>query len=90
VSLCRLEETVSNLGLVRVTLITADRGSGMKWRVMVELTGNDGIVRSHEVSAGGSNKRMLGWNGWSDAGGRKPEGSNDVEEHGKAKQNPSG
>ena len=27
----------------------------MKWRVMVELTGSDGIVRSHEVSAGGSN-----------------------------------
>jgi hypothetical protein len=27
----------------------------MKWRVMVELTGNDGIVRLHEVSAGGTN-----------------------------------
>jgi hypothetical protein len=27
----------------------------MKWRVIVELTGIDGIVRSHEVSAGGSN-----------------------------------
>jgi hypothetical protein len=25
----------------------------MKWRVMVELTGSDGIVRSQEVSAGG-------------------------------------
>jgi hypothetical protein len=27
----------------------------MKWRVMVELTGSDGIVRLQEVSAGGSN-----------------------------------
>jgi hypothetical protein len=36
-------------------LITADRGSGMKWRVMVELNGSDGVVRSQEVSAGGSN-----------------------------------
>jgi hypothetical protein len=27
----------------------------MKWRAMVELTGNDGIVRLHEVSAGGTN-----------------------------------
>jgi len=27
----------------------------MKWRVMVELTGSDGIVRTHEISAGGSN-----------------------------------
>jgi hypothetical protein len=27
----------------------------MKWRVMVELTGSDGTVRAHEVSAGGSN-----------------------------------
>jgi hypothetical protein len=27
----------------------------MKWRVMVELTGSHGIVRLHEVSAGGSN-----------------------------------
>ena len=27
----------------------------MKWRVMVELTGSDGVVRSQEVSAGGSN-----------------------------------
>src|SRR6202790_2617351 len=27
----------------------------MKWRVMVELTGNDGTVRSHEVGAGGTN-----------------------------------
>ena len=26
----------------------------MKWRVMVELTGGDGTVRVHEVSAGGS------------------------------------
>lgn len=26
----------------------------MKWRVMVELTGSDGTVRAHEVSAGGS------------------------------------
>ena len=48
-------ETVSNLGVVWVGLGTADRGSGMKWRVMVELTGSDGIVRLQEVSAGGSN-----------------------------------
>jgi hypothetical protein len=27
----------------------------MKWRVMVELTGNDGIVRLHEVSVGSPN-----------------------------------
>jgi hypothetical protein len=27
----------------------------MKWRVMVELTGSDGIVRLQEVNAGGSN-----------------------------------
>ena len=27
----------------------------MKWRVMVELTGSDGAVRKHVVSAGGSN-----------------------------------
>jgi hypothetical protein len=27
----------------------------MKWRVMVELTGSDGIVRLHEASAGGTN-----------------------------------
>jgi hypothetical protein len=26
----------------------------MKWRVVVELTGPDGIVRTHEVSAGGA------------------------------------
>jgi hypothetical protein len=38
-----------------VGLVTADRGSGMKWRVVVEVTGSDGTVRSHEVSAGGSN-----------------------------------
>jgi hypothetical protein len=35
--------------------IAADQGNGMKWRVMVELTGSDGTVRSHEVSAGGTN-----------------------------------
>ena len=27
----------------------------MKWRVMVELTGSDGTVRTHEISTGGSN-----------------------------------
>src|SRR5271156_4135030 len=27
----------------------------MKWRVMVELIGSDGVIRSQEVSAGGSN-----------------------------------
>jgi hypothetical protein len=35
--------------------ITADQGSGMMWRVMVELTGSDSAVRSHVVSAGGTN-----------------------------------
>jgi hypothetical protein len=35
--------------------ITANQGNGMKWRVIVELTGIDGTVRSQEVSAGGSN-----------------------------------
>ena len=35
--------------------ITADQGIGMKWRVIMELTGSDGTVRSHEVSAGGTN-----------------------------------
>lgn len=34
-------------------LITADRERGMKWRVIVELTGGDGTVREREVSAGG-------------------------------------
>src|SRR5260370_6954221 len=28
--------------------------SWMRWRVMVELTGQDGSVRTHEVSAGGN------------------------------------
>jgi hypothetical protein len=27
----------------------------MKWRVMVELTAGDGIVRTHEMSTGGRN-----------------------------------
>jgi len=27
----------------------------MKWRVMMELTASDGIVRTHEISTGGSN-----------------------------------
>jgi hypothetical protein len=30
-------------------------GRGMKWRVMVELTGGDGIVRLQEAPAGGTN-----------------------------------
>jgi hypothetical protein len=38
-----------------VVRTTADQGNGMKWRVMVELTGSDGTVRSHEVGVGGSN-----------------------------------
>jgi hypothetical protein len=53
VAACALD-TVSNLGGL-VGGITADRGNEMKWRVMVELTGSDGIVRSQEVSAGGTN-----------------------------------
>ena len=48
-------ETVSNVGVVWVRLAAADRESGMKWRVMVELIGNDGTVHAHEVNAGGSN-----------------------------------
>ena len=47
-------ETVSNLGVVWVRLAAADRESGMKWRVMVELIGSDGTVHAHEVNAGGS------------------------------------
>jgi hypothetical protein len=35
-------------------LVTADQERGMKWRVIDELTGGDGTVREHEVSAGGS------------------------------------
>ncbi len=48
-------ETVSNLrgGMARPK--TVGRGNGMKWRVMVELTGSDGPVCAHEVSVGVSN-----------------------------------
>ena len=35
--------------------ITADQGNGTKWRVIVELTGSDGTIRTCEVSAGGTN-----------------------------------
>jgi hypothetical protein len=49
-----LRETVSNLGVI-VGRVTADRGNGMKWRVMVELTGSKGAVGTYEVSAGGIN-----------------------------------
>ena len=31
-----------------------DLETGMRWRVMVELIGADGVVLVHEVSAGGS------------------------------------
>jgi hypothetical protein len=31
----------------------ADLENGMRWRVMVELIGADGVVLVHEVSAGG-------------------------------------
>jgi hypothetical protein len=31
-----------------------DLENGMRWRVMVELIGADGVVLVHEVSAGGS------------------------------------
>ena len=34
---------------------TGRLGDGMKWRVMVELIGGDGIVQMHEISTGGSN-----------------------------------
>jgi hypothetical protein len=47
-------ETVLNVGVVWVRLAAADRESGMKWRVMVELIGSDGTVHAHEVNAGGS------------------------------------
>ena len=30
-----------------------DLENGMRWRVMVELTGADGVVLMHEVCAGG-------------------------------------
>jgi hypothetical protein len=30
-----------------------DLENGMMWRVLVELTGADGVVLVHEVSAGG-------------------------------------
>ena len=53
-AVARGRETVSNPGGM-VGRITADQGIGMKWRVIMELTGNDGTVRSHEVSAGGTN-----------------------------------
>jgi hypothetical protein len=42
-------------GVVWSRLAVADRGSAMKWRVMVELIGSDGTVHAHEVDAGGSN-----------------------------------
>jgi hypothetical protein len=50
-------ETVSNLGVVWVGLITADRGERdeVAGHGGVELTGSDGVIRSQEVSAGGSN-----------------------------------
>jgi hypothetical protein len=41
--------------VVWIRLAAADRESGMKWRVMVELIGSDGTVHAHEVNAGGSN-----------------------------------
>jgi hypothetical protein len=34
----------------------------MKWRVMVELAGSDGIVLTHEISTGGSDRADAG--GW--------------------------
>ena len=47
------DETVSNLGVLRWRFAAADWESLMRWRVVVELTGVDGAVRTHEVSAGG-------------------------------------
>jgi hypothetical protein len=41
--------------VVSSRLAAADRESGMKWRVMVELIGSDGAVHAHEVTAGGNN-----------------------------------
>jgi hypothetical protein len=32
---------------------TADQGNVLKWRVIVELTGSAGTVRSQEVGVGG-------------------------------------
>ncbi len=49
------EETVQNVGVVRSFPEIAGRESGMKWRVMVELTGNDGAVHTREISSGGTN-----------------------------------
>jgi hypothetical protein len=48
-------ETVSNLGGGIGPAAMAGRGNGMKWRVMVELIGGDGTIRTHEISTGGSN-----------------------------------
>ena len=42
-------------GVVWGIPVTANRENRMKWRVIAELTGSDGAVRKHVVSAGGSN-----------------------------------
>jgi hypothetical protein len=33
----------------------ADRGNGMKWRVIEELFGGDSTVSTYEIGSGGSN-----------------------------------
>jgi hypothetical protein len=50
----RLHRDRPEPGEGRMGPVTADRERGMKRRVIVELTGGDGTVREHEVSAGGS------------------------------------
>jgi hypothetical protein len=39
--------------VLRIGLVAADQESGMKWRILVELAGADGSIRSHEISVGG-------------------------------------
>jgi hypothetical protein len=48
-------EIVSNLGVIWAMPKTAGRGNGMKWRVVVELTGSDGTAGMREITMGSSN-----------------------------------
>jgi hypothetical protein len=51
-----VNETVSNPGGGMVGRIAADQGNGMKWRVMVELTGSDGTVPGARAAPGNWNR----------------------------------
>ena len=46
-------ETVQNLGVLR-SAWSGDRGGGMKWRVVMEVTRADGAVRVYEIGGGAS------------------------------------